>query len=114
MKINSFEDVIAVMSALNSIAALRNLEYPTNRWRFLFSWFYDVLVICVFSTCVIFFEVYHLKQLTYTLERLMYIFLTILYTLGFLCMVTLGLYYSKVSNENFTRITHCRDKYDKW
>lgn len=105
MGITSFEEATAVITALNSIAGLRNLDRSLNKTRFLFVWFYNILILCLFNVVTLFTELYHFHRRPHNLERVVYMITQIVYSFSITCTIIQSWYHSKVSLGKPTRNT---------
>lgn len=98
MKVNGINQATSLITALNSVTALRIYEHPKNKRRYALVWLYNILFMCMFGASMLTFEMYQWLVIPRSLKRVMFTFLTFVYVLDFVCTLGLGWYHSKVSN----------------
>ncbi|XP_076621547.1 uncharacterized protein LOC143341977 [Colletes latitarsis] len=113
MKINSFEEATVVVISINSILALRNHKYPANKLKLLFVWLYNILILCFVIMSLIYLDVWNMQKLSNNPFRMTYIFISLLFTVTYLCTIILGWYYSKATLALRTKIAEVDDSLRK-
>lgn len=99
---NNYKATTKIITILNTIAILRNFIDPVkHKFKFICSWILTFLV-AVFLSIIIYIQLSHIKQhMAYNIESVTYMFQYIIHDLGYVSIVIIGQYQSKVNLFNY-------------
>ncbi|CAL7939572.1 unnamed protein product [Xylocopa violacea] len=96
MAVKSYEEATTLITAINYVLALRNFVDPRrNKCKFVCTLMYDISMIGALNIIIILSQIENYKHIPFTIEVLLYVFLIIIITSGYVAIGIIGLYSSK-------------------
>lgn len=100
---NNYKATTKIITILNTIAILRNFIDPVkHKFKFICSWILTTFLVVVFPPIIIYVQMNDIKQhMAYNIESVTYMFQYIIHDLGYISIVIIGQYQSKVNFFNY-------------